>query len=355
LVGEIIAMMKRSDRRVTTLKDLAHAAGYSVNTVSRALRDKNDIAPETRLRIKSLSAEMGYINNTLASSLRLGHTNMIAVILGDISNPFFSITMKQIEDRAREEGYSSFLLNTNENDEMEREAIQSALNKNVDGILICPSQQSDENIRYLMQTGIPFVQIGRCFEELGANYVKANDELGGYQAAKYLIDNGHRDILVLSGPSYVSSARERLAGCRRAFAEAGLDIAPGLFREIPITREGCADVIASIFKEKLRFTGIFAFSDLIAWDAWAYLEQEGYAIPRDYSIVGFDNIQSRLAIPFQLSTISSHKSKMALAAVNCLVCLMRGEKELRDCANSGCRHVIDTALHPGRTVRNILS
>jgi LacI family transcriptional regulator len=344
--------MSKIVRQSVTLKDVARLTGYSVNTISRALRDKADISPETRELIKDVSARMGYINNALASSLRLGHTNMIAVILGDVSNPHFSIEMKEIEHYARSEGYSSFLLNTNENADMEREAIQSALNKNVDGIIICPSQQNGDNIRYLMRIGVPFIQIGRYFENLPAAYVISNDELGGYQATGYLVKNGHRDILMLNGPSYISSARERLAGYKRALEEARIPVRSELIREISIT-EGCSQVLAGVLQEKIRFTAIFAFSDMIAWDAWTCLRRQGFAIPADYSLIGFDNIQSRLAIPFQLSTISTSKRRMSNAAVDCLVCIMRGEQASHEECGGLCRHVIDTELVKGETVRAI--
>jgi LacI family transcriptional regulator len=334
-----------------TLKDIARITGYSVNTVSRALRDKEDISAETKEKIKKLSLDMGYINNAQASSLRLGHTNTIAVILGDISNPHFSIQMKEIESRAQLSGYSSFLLNTNEDVALEWKAIQSALNKNVDGIIICPSQHNEDNIRYLMGTGLPFVQIGRHFDTLEASYAICNDELGGYQAVKYLIDNGHRDILMLNGPSYISSARERLAGYKQAFKKAKLKINPELIREVPITSDGCGEIVTHILKENIRFTAIFCFSDMIAWDAWTCLKKQGFRIPRDYSLVGFDNIQSRLAIPFQLTTISSYKRKMSSTAVDCLICTIRGEKALHEECQGLCGQVINTTLVEGETVR----
>jgi LacI family transcriptional regulator len=345
------SLIKRSFRQAATLKDIARITGYSVNTVSRALRDKDDIASVTREKIKQISREIGYINNSLASSLRLGHTNTIAVILGDISNPFFSIQMKEIEDRAREEGYSSFLINTNENAQMEREAIQVALNKNVDGILICPSQYNEDNIRYLMETGLPFVQIDRFFQNVPAVYVKANDELGGYQAVKHLIDNGHRDILMLNGPSYVSSARERLAGYRRALNEAGLPVKDELIREVPITSGGCAAVMWDILRKKIPVTAVFAFSDMLAWDVWAWLRRHGYNVPRDYSLVGFDNIQARMVIPFQLTTIGPVKNELTKIAVEGLIKIMRGELASREADGNPWYKVIDTCLVEGETVR----
>jgi LacI family transcriptional regulator len=345
--------MKKTARQPVTLKDLARLTGYSVNTISRALRDKADISTKTRELIKDVSTRMGYINNALASSLRLGHTNTIAVILSDVSNPHFSIQMKEIENRAGADGYSSFLINTNENTEIERKAIQSALNKSVDGIIICPTQHNEDNIRYLLQTGIPFVQLGRHFENLNANYVICNDELGGYQATRHLIESGHRDILMLNGPAYISSARERFAGYKRALREAHLPIQPQLIREVPITSDGCAEVIAGILQEKIHFTAIFAFSDMIAWDVWTCLRKRGFAIPEDYSLIGFDNIQSRLAIPFQLSTISSSKSRMSHTAVECLICIMRAEQASHEECGGLCSHVLDTELVKGETVKII--
>jgi LacI family transcriptional regulator len=341
--------MKQNFHSPVTLKDIAGATGYSVNTISRALRGKDDIAPVTIEKIKKTAAKMGYISNSVASSLRSGRTNTIAVILSDISNPHFSIMMKEIEIRARADGYSSFLINTNEDSKMEREAILTALKKNVDGLIICPAQHDDSNIRYLMKAQIPFVQVGRYFSHLNACYVVCDDEMGGYQATKYLLNKGHRNILMLNGPLYISSARERMAGYRKAFRELKIAVKPELIREVPITSNGCASVIARILKEKIKFSAIFAFSDILAWDAWSCLHKQGFRIPQDYSLIGFDNIQSRLEIPFQLSTISSYKAKISTAAVECLLCIIRGEKPDM-CKDRGlCRQVISTRLITGET------
>ncbi|MDR2303382.1 MAG: substrate-binding domain-containing protein [Treponema sp.] len=273
---------------------------------------------------------------------------MIAVILGDISNPHFSIMMKEIENRARADGYGSFLMNTNEDLKTEREAIQSALNKNVDGIIICPSQQNDSNVRYLLDIQIPFVQIGRHFDLPGASYVICNDELGGYQAAKYLLDKGHRDIAMLTGPSYISSAKERQAGYRRALKERGVKYRSRLVRESSLI--DCSSVIEDMLGEKLRFTALFAFSDMLAWEAWTSLRKFGIRVPEDCSLVGFDNIQSRFSIPFRLTTISSYKAKMSTTAVESLLSIIRNEKYLT--GKTGI--VIDTELVEGETVKPLI-
>ncbi len=338
--------MERGKQKAT-LKDIALATGYSVNTVSRALRDKDDIAFDTRQHIKDVAVQMGHINNTIASSLRLGYTNTIAVILGDVSNPHFSIMMKEIEGCVRKEGYSSFLLNTNEDEELELAAIQSALNKNVDGIILCPTQKSDANIRYLQSMGVPFVLIGRRFTELDTDYVICNDALGGYQATKFLLDKGHRRILMMHGPDYISSARERLAGYRHAYAEYGLPVDEALVQEAPVTVRGRDQLLQQFAQIQSGFSAIFAFSDLLAWDVWSCLRQRGVRVPQDCSLVGFDHIQSRLPMPFLLTSVSSYKGRMSMEAARLLVKKIKSQEE------GPCEHIIiNTKIAEGETVSN---
>ncbi|WP_300801134.1 LacI family DNA-binding transcriptional regulator [uncultured Acetatifactor sp.] len=327
-----------------TLKDIAQQTGYSINTVSRALRDKADIADATRQKIKKVAAEMGHVNNMLAASLRLGYTNTVAVILGDISNPHFAIMMKEIEVHAREYGYNSILYNTNEDEELELEAIRSALNKNVDGIIICPAQKTQENLKYLESTGVPFVLIGRRDEAY--SYVVCNDEMGGFLATAALISAGHRDILLLHGAMYISSARERLAGYRRAYAQSGLEVPEGLIREVPVTANGCSAVLEQLKEEGMTFSAIFAFSDMLAWEAWSCLMRREIRVPQDCSLIGFDHIQSRLNLPFSLTSVSSYKGRMSTAAVDLLVRRMHGSSEKEQL-------VIDTALAVGQTVMTL--
>jgi len=328
-----------------TLKDVAQSVGYSVNTVSHALRDKEDIAPETREYIKKEAVRLGYVSNSQASSLRLGYTNTIAVILGDISNPHFAIITKEIEERAGGLGYTTILLNSGEDEQKELNAIRTALNKKADGIIICPVQRTEENLEFLKSAGVPFVLIGRHFADEDTDFVVCSDELGGYQATKYLIDHGHRDILMLNGPEYISSARERLVGYRRALEESGIPYRSELVRETDVKSGKTRSVINSLAEEGISYSAIFAFSDLIAWEAWSCCLKNGRRVPEDCSIIGFDYIQSRLTLPFNLSSISSRKYKMSAAAVDLLTDIIKSEDRTQ---HRGV--VIDTILAEGDTV-----
>ena len=339
-------MALKKGKQAVTLKDVAEAVGYSVNTVSRALREKEDISKETRERIQKIALELGYVNNALASSLRLGYTKTIAVILGDISNPLFAIIMKEVEVHAAGSGYTSFLLNTNEDTETEYKAIQTAINKNVDGIILCPTQKSEDNITFLKNSGIPFVLIGRHFETIPTDYVGSNDELGGYQATKYLIEQGHRNILMLNGPLYISSAAERLTGYCRALKEFGIPIRKELICETSVTSGKNKEFLQKLDNSGVDYSAIFAFSDLLAWEAWAYLTESGKKVPEDCSLIGFDHIHSRLPLPFRLTTIDSQKKQMSVAAVELLLERINSESGIDACHSI----IIDTSLALGETV-----
>lgn len=345
--------MRKKVKRGTTLKDIAARTGYSVNTVSRALRGKDDISEETIEKIKEAASEMGYINNTIASSLRLGYTNTLAIILGDISNPHFAIMTKEIENHARERGYLAFLFNTNEDKQVEREAIRIAIHKNVDGIIICPTQVDDENIDFLKSSGIPFILIGRKSEDPEVSYVVCDDVLGGYLATRYLLNSGHQRILLLNGPSYISSSRERYEGYRKALTEKNLPEDSSLVRQLSLQNSNLDTTLENVFSDGVDFTAIFAFSDSIAWSTWCWLDNHGYRVPEDYSLIGFDHIQSRMAIPFALATISSYKTQMSITAVDCILKLIHGNQYGDEEQQKVFHNVIRTKLVRGSTVRHI--
>ncbi len=322
-----------------TLKDIALRTGYATNTISRALKDKDDIGLETRKRIQETAREMGYIGDSIAGALRSGLTSTIAVILGDISNPHFAIMVREIEASARSHHYSTIILNTDEDSEIELESIRLALGRKVDGIILCPTQKNEDNVLFLMKQKIPFVLIGRHFPGLEAESVVCDDVKGGRMATEHLIERGHRRILFLNGPSRISSAVERLEGYREALEAAGIPYDGSLVREIPIVAGDCRHVIYRIVDEKVKFTAALAFSDLIAWEAMYALQKRGLENPRDYAIVGFDNIQSKYYFPFPLSSIGSSKSTMARRAFNHLLRRLNSETEL-PCA----RNILDTRL-----------
>jgi LacI family transcriptional regulator len=319
------------------LKDIAIKTGFTINTVSRALKSKNDISPQTQKIIKDVAKEIGYINNAVAGALRLGFTKTIAVILGDISNPHFAIMAKEIEYAARAFQYATIIINTNESASVEKQAIYSALGKKVDGILLCPCQKNNENVDLLKHTSTPFVLIGRRGTDPRVDYVIVDDFKGGYLATQHLISRGHKDIVLLNGPNYISSAKERGAGYKKALLDAGVAFSKNLVHEIGVTGEDLQHYVNSIIDNGKPFTAMFAFSDLIAWETIYALNNRGLKAPEDIAIVGFDDIQSRLFFPIALTTIGTIGARMSETAVEILMKKIHGKGKV-----APCHIVIDT-------------
>jgi len=302
-----------------TLKDIAKETGFTINTVSRALRNYSDISDHTKKLIMKKAKEMGYVPNNLAGALRSGKTKTIAIILGDISNPYFAITVKELEVALNKNKYNTILINTNEDIKLEEKAIYSALSKNVDGIILFPTQRNIKPIKILKDYNIPFVLLGRHFKDEETDYVITDDIKGGYLATDYLIKKGKRKILFLNGPPYISAAYERLSGYKMALNENNIKEDRQLIKEIPITAEDCYKFIKNIMNEKITFDSVFAFNDVIALETIYLLQKMKYKIPQDIIVVGYDNIQSRLRIPIPLTSVNIPKKRMAIKAVEILL------------------------------------
>ena len=306
-------MLQNLPKRIT-LRDVARATGYSVNTVSKALRDAPDLNNQTKNSICTTAREMGYVANDMASALRSGFSNVLALIVADISNPFFGILCKEVELQAAKYNYTVIVFNTEEDSEREERAIRTALSKNVDGVLLTPSNHSAGGIRLLQEMGKPCVLIGRYFTDLQADAVLFDDEHGGYLAGKHLAERGYRNILMLNAPCN-SSAQNRAAGFARAMAEAPAVRSRTITLSSPLG--GVRDVLEMEYKKE-PFDAIFAYSDLLAMEAACVLEQMGVS-PKDVGLVGFDDIQSRLALPMPLTSVSVSKADFGQALVSLLM------------------------------------
>jgi LacI family transcriptional regulator len=313
------ARMPRNAAAGVTLRDIAAATGFTMNTVSRALRGKSDISERTRRLIQQEARRMEYIPNAIAASLRSGRTKTVSVIIPDISDPLFAILLRDIEAKLKESDFDLFVQNTDEDDELERRAIMAAIGKKIDGIIICPCQKSARNVGVMRDNGMPFVLLCRRFARGSFNYVVADDVKGGFLATQHLIQRGHSDILFLNGPRCISSARERLRGYRHALEESRIEYRSTLVHEVPIKGGECARTLQALRERKVRFTSIFCFSDLMAWESISYLQSEGLRIPQDVAIVGFDDIQSRLHYPYPLTSVGYGKKKIADTSVDALM------------------------------------
>ena len=312
-------------KKRATIKDVAALAGVSAATVSRALDDRPEISSETKERVRSACAQLGYVPNAAARGLAGHATHTIGLVLPDISNPYFSGMATAIEETAAAHGCRVFLSNSLRKEDRELRAIENLVARQVDGILVNPVSPESQLRHREVLGGLPCVYLGANHDE-SPSYVMADNETGAYAAARYLIRLGHRDILFLGGRTTSRTREQRIRGFRRALAEAGLE-----GRELPappnvtLMRQWSYETALELLKGPLP-DAIFAYSDMTALKVLEAAEERGVRIPEDLSMVGYDNIAFGALHRIHLTTVSQHKYQQGQIAVERLLEKINGSR-----------------------------
>lgn len=313
-------------RRSVTLHDIAKEAGVSFNTVSRALNDKPDINEKTRQHVLAAAERLDYRPNRLAKGLRQRRTATIGVVVADLANPFFAEVVAGIERVAAAGGYSIILANAEEDGEREQAAVRTLVERQVDGVLIAPTQHQHGALDYLSARGVPYCLLARYFEGRRECAVTNDDQAGAFMAVAHLLARGHRRILFVNGPRRISSARLRLAGYRQAHAEAGVPVDEDLIREADASLEGGFAAVASALWDKIGFTAVFCFSDFLSFGALKALREAGLSVPGEVSVMGYDDIELAAAFNPALSTVRIAKIRLGQIAGEKLIAMIEGSE-----------------------------
>jgi LacI family transcriptional regulator len=299
-----------------TLADVAKACGVSAYTVSRAMNDKSDISRETRERILKAADEMGYTVNASARFLRTGRSKSIGIIIGDIANPSFSISIRMIDTMLRKHGYNCMVFDSEEDEQIEKRSILDAIGKNVDGIIICPAQKSDANIRFMQEQNIPFVLMSRRFEHLNTNYVICDDYEGGRQAAQYLVDKGCKRIAYLTLEPYVSNTRERFDGITQVLRENQIGLSEKDCYYVQGGQVSHKEIVMKLLSKD--YDAVICFCDAVSLELMCYAQ-------RELTIISFDNIKSHFFLPCKFASLGADKEKFVSALVECLLDAIEGK------------------------------
>lgn len=334
---------------ICTLKDIALALNVSVNTVSHALKDKPDISEEMKRKVRCKAQEMGYIANRSAQFLRTGKTRLIAVAFDHIVNPYYSIMTGYIQDALRAENYNVMIV-TDANDDaiLRYETVQNILSTGADGI-ISFLDVDPKGVELIRRSNKYLLILGRNSADKGIDCITTDDVKGGYLATKHLIDKGHRDILIFLVTETLSCVQDRLAGYKKALSEAGIpyDEQKVLFMGKNNVYDGRA-LVRIAEERKLKYTAVFCFNDLLAFETITGLKELGKSVPQDVSVAGYDHVESQLIFPINLTTIDSDKKQVADVAVQVMLYKMENR-------NARAFAKIHTpVLHEGDTVRNIM-
>jgi LacI family transcriptional regulator len=310
-----------------TIADVASEAGVNPSTVSRILNGSGGVAmrPETRERVVAAAERLGYRPSVFARGLRTRQTLTIGMLVPDITNPFFSSIIKGAEDEARIRGYNVILCNSEDDPGREATCLDSFYAYQTDGLLVASSHMADETIRTLRETGYPFVLLNRATRNAEDLAVVVDNHGASVGAVAYLASLGHRRVGHIAGPGNTTTGVARLEGYRAAVAEHGLADEPELIVEADaFSVEAGHRALAIMLAGPARPTAVFAANDLIAIGMIQRLRESGASIPRDLSIVGFNDIPLAGLLEPALTTVRVPQLEMGVAGVRLLIDRLEG-------------------------------
>lgn len=277
---------------MTTIYDIAKKAGVSPMTVSRVINNSPLISDKTRKKVEEIIRELDYIPNKQARSLTSKETKLVALVIPDISNPFFTNIARGAEDKALQFGYQLILGNTDENKDKEGKYIELLISTGVDGVLIAPTGDgSAANLRKLVKRRIPFVLLDRCVEPIAADIVSGDNQDTTRKLVNHLLELGHRRIALINGPSSVSNARERFQAFKDALVLAGLEVDPSLVIETHFKQDNFAEIVSKLISldAAARPSAILAANNFIGVNTLRALRSLNIRVPEDVSVACFDD------------------------------------------------------------------
>lgn len=303
-----------------TIKDIAKMLGVSPSTVSRALKDHPDISEETRNLVKTFAEKVKYRPNALALSLRKQKTNTLGLVIPEIVHHFFSSVISGMEDLAYGEGYTMMICQSNENFYREVINLQALLDHRVDGLLVSISKTTREfnHLHNALDSGIPMVFFDRICDELDTDRVITDDFEGARIATTHLIETGCQKILHLAAPRHLLIGKNRYEGYVQALKNHKIPLDENLVLKCD-TREEVMSMRQHILTLAPQIDGIFGVNDSTAIAVMQVLQENGYRIPQDISVVGFgDGPIATIASP-PLTTVEQKGYEMGREAVRLLI------------------------------------
>jgi LacI family transcriptional regulator len=314
------------------MKDIARDLGVSVVTVSKVLRNHADIGEKTRARVLRRVKELQYRPNPAARTLLTGRSYIVGLIVPDLLHPFFARIAKALSAELRQAGYGLLISSSEEDPELERQEIEQLLARRVDAILIASTQASAKSLRRIREHKTPFVLVDRRLPGLAANFVGNDDVTAGMLATRHLVEQGCKRIAHIRGPE-VSTCTGRLAGYRRALADAGLAPLPGHIIAIGSVDDrgdtGGHEAALKLLATDPRPDGIFCYNDPVALGAMQGILESGLRIPADVAVVGCGNVSDLAFLRIPLSSIDQDSARVGFEAARRALALLNCRRPLR--------------------------
>lgn len=315
------------------MKDIARDLGVSVVTVSKVLRNHEDIGAETRKRVLDRVKELHYTPNLAARGLVTGKTYLVGLVVPDLLHPFFAQVAKSLSRALLKKGYCLTISTSEEDPELEEQEINRLLGRRLDALVVASSSADPSVFERIQSQGVPFVLIDRNFPGLDANYVGADDEAVGTLATEHLIEMGCKRIAHLRGPNN-SPGVGRLKGYMNALARHKMKSLPG-YVSLPSmadvqSRERGADLMRQLLALSPRPDGAFCYNDPMAIGAIHSILDAGLRVPGDIAVIGSGNLHYDTELRVPLSSIDQQTDMIGERAARLTLSLLESKTRLRN-------------------------
>jgi len=306
---------------MANIKDVAKQTGVSVAVVSRYLNGDATlrIKIETRDRLEKTIKELNYKPSPVARALRSNTMQNIAVLVSDLTNPFFAEVFMGAQEAAHERGYTLTLYNTYDKAEKEKQFIDMVTRGLSDGVILTSAHVEDSVIKEIERCGLKYIMVVRNSKDYKGLYITSDDKKGVRLAVEHLYENGHRRIAHISGPLYASSGITKLEAFRETMMALHLECPPGYVTEATYREESGMEAMKVILSLNKRPTAVMAGNDLIAIGAISAIYEAGLKVPDDISVVGFDDIRVSRYINPAITTVSYNKTFLGYSAARLLI------------------------------------
>lgn len=310
-----------------TLRHVAKRAGVSVKTVSRVVNKQGEISDTTREHVSAIIEQLGYRPNTLARGLVSGKSATVALIIPQITDPFFPEVMLGVEAVARAHGYNVFLCNTDDNPEQELEYVDLLAGKRVDGIILCGSRLTAAQLEKVAKQHRVSILSSR--NPQGSAVISIPGEAGLFTTTSHLTGLGHRKIGHIG--SGTPDEQERLDGYKRAMAEAGLPVDGNWVKPIPrVGIDAAYEAAMQLLVEAPQITAVSCYNDLAAVGVLRACAELGRRVPDDLALVGFDDIPLASLVSPPLTTIHVPRYRLGQRVMELLLRVIDADGKLEE-------------------------
>jgi LacI family transcriptional regulator, galactose operon repressor len=313
-------------QKVVTLKDVAAAARVSRATAARVLNGYGYVSAQTARQVREAADRLGYQTNLVAQALRSGQLPIVGFVPGDIQNPFFARIAHDLEVELRAHRYNVLIASSEEDVEQEKELLDSLRSLSIRAFILAPaSVTNSRHIARLASEGAPIVLIDRVAKGVRSDSVVVDNEGGAREAVDYLVRNGHRRIGLLRDESRIFTAQERLAGYQNSLQSHGIALDESLISVSRSTVEHAIEATIRLFSQRNRPTALFTVDSLMTQGALLGLRSMGLSIPRDVSLIGFDDFDLATFTDPQITVVAQPISEIGPLAVKLLLERLAGE------------------------------